>query len=557
MSRLARIAVVGGDTAGARAVAGAVVSLLTAVGRWVEQVPADADLDPYAAVVLPRSRGWKTVRERYAGPLVVVDADLLGGRPDAEFLPLLSGAPRATLAIGDTHALLPCPLPPLAGPPPGDAPRGLVARAPSGAAYALPVVVSPALRTVAGFWSLAALVEQTVAGVLNEQTALYAAPWPRGVRAARALTYDLDGLEADGVLPRFAARDRPATLFCTADALGRLDAGDTTGEIAAHGDVHRGFGDARTNLARVDRMLDAFRAARLAPRGFSPPNSTYSSDLAPLLARFRYVRLGYQERGLRFYPEPRGDGVLVPVSYYTDFLQRYVGPEECARLLARFCRWAEATSVLAVPCFHPCLWPEPLARFLDQAGGDVWEATLGELTDWWTRRRAALAAVATGGEAAPADLALVRATPAERLAALRPRDGALRGDARPRTARVVVGEREVSVVAAMAEPAADVDIPLAGRWRALGWLPGPLRRAASRALLPVANETGMHGCLYRDLGVAAEVTRGALRLPVVAADEPVMVRHPVGADAGRAARRLVRRLVVPALARLRPDRTSA
>ena len=321
--------------------------------------------------------------------------------------------------------------------------------------------------------------------------------------------------------------------------------------------MHRGFGDARTNLARVDRMLDAFRAARLAPRGFSPPNSTYSSDLAPLLARFRYVRLGYQERGLRFYPEPRGDGVLVPVSYYTDFLQRYVGPEECARLLARFCRWAEATSVLAVPCFHPCLWPEPLARFLDQAGGDVWEATLGELTDWWTRRRAALAAVATGGEAAPADLALVRATPAERLAALRPRDGALRGDARPRTARVVVGEREVSVVAAMAEPAADVDIPLARRWRALGWLPGPLRRAASRALLPVANETGMHGCLYRDLGVAAEVTRGALRLPVVAADEPVMVRHPVGADAGRAARRLVRRLVVPALARLRPDRTSA
>src|SRR5205823_104338 len=88
-----------------------------------------------------------------------------------------------------------------------------------------------------------------------------------------------------------------------------------------------------------------------------------------------------------------------------------------------------------------------------------WEATLGELTDWWTRRRAALAAVATGGEAAPADLALVRATPAERLAALRPRDGALRGDARPRTARVVVGEREVSVVAAMAEPACGPTVP--------------------------------------------------------------------------------------------------
>src|SRR5207249_2675768 len=62
MSRLPRIAVLAGDTPGARAVAGAVTSLLTAVGRWVEELPASADLAPYTAVILPRSRGWRAVR---------------------------------------------------------------------------------------------------------------------------------------------------------------------------------------------------------------------------------------------------------------------------------------------------------------------------------------------------------------------------------------------------------------------------------------------------------------------------------------------------------------
>ncbi|TMA62476.1 MAG: hypothetical protein E6J68_14045, partial [Deltaproteobacteria bacterium] len=299
-------------------------SLLTAVGRWVEELPAGADLAPYTAVILPRSRGWRAVRERHAGPLLVVDADLLGGRADPAFRRLLGGTPRASVSVGESRVLLPRPLPALAGAALGEAPPGLVAQPYPGIGYALPVVLTPALRTVAGFWSLARLLEEAVAALLGERTVLYAAPWPRGVRAARALTYDLDGLEADGAPPPFALHARPATLFCTADALDRLGATGPDCEIAAHGDVHRGFADARTNLARVDRMLETFRAAGLTPRGFSPPNSTYSSELAPLLARFRYVRLGYQERALRFYPQARADGVLVPVSYYTDFLQRYV-----------------------------------------------------------------------------------------------------------------------------------------------------------------------------------------------------------------------------------------
>lgn len=53
MTEIARIAIVAGDTPASRAVAGAVRSLLTAVGRWVVEVAADADLAGHALVVLP------------------------------------------------------------------------------------------------------------------------------------------------------------------------------------------------------------------------------------------------------------------------------------------------------------------------------------------------------------------------------------------------------------------------------------------------------------------------------------------------------------------------
>jgi hypothetical protein len=84
MSRLAPIAPIApvvGDTAAARVVASAVGSLLTAVGDWVVETPPSADLSGYAAAILTRSRGWRAVRAVYAGPLLVVDADLLAGRP--------------------------------------------------------------------------------------------------------------------------------------------------------------------------------------------------------------------------------------------------------------------------------------------------------------------------------------------------------------------------------------------------------------------------------------------------------------------------------------------
>lgn len=542
MSRLARIAIVTEGTAGPRAVAGAVASLLTAVGRPVEQVGPEDDLAPYAAVILTRSHGWRAVRERSAAPLLVLDADLFAGRADPAFARLLGRPLTSYVTVGQTRVLLPCPLPPLAGRPLGDLPPGIVTEAEPGVGYGLPVVVAPALRTVGGFWSLAALIDQAVAALIGERTSLYVEPWPRGFRAARALTYDLDGLEA-GKLPAVVAR-RPATAFCCADWLPYLGGAAAGLEIAAHGDVHRTFDDPETDLPRIDRMLDAFRAAGFAPRGFSPPNTVYGSPLPPLLERFSYVRIGYQERALRFFPEAVGRGFQISASYYPDFMQRYVGTAEYTRLLARFCGWAEATSTLAIPCFHPCLWPEPLHAFLDAPVGDVWETTLAEVIDWWAHRRRALVQVAEAGEgAAPPDVVLVRATPAARIASLRPVDGERPVTTGPRAAsRVTVDGRAVRVVPAAEAPAASVDVPLGLGWRPVGWLPGRLRRATSRALIRVTNKNGLHACFYQDLGVAPDVHRGSLRLPVVAGDEPVMVTYPVAADLGRFARRVARRL---------------
>ncbi|HYR95343.1 MAG TPA: hypothetical protein VEM57_01350 [Candidatus Binatus sp.] len=542
MSALARIAIVTGDTAASRAVAGAAATLLTAVGRPVEQVGARDDLTPYAAAILTRSHDWPVVRERRVGPVLVLDADLFGARVDPAFAHLLGGPPTDHVTVGSTRVLLPRPLPSLAGRPLGDLPPGLVTEAEPGVGYGLPVVVAPALRTIGGFWSLAALVEQAVAALVGERTPLYAEPWPRGFRAARALTYDLDGLDGGNLPPMVASR--PATAFCCADALPYLGAAAADLEIAAHGDVHRAFDDPATNLGRIDHMLDAFHAAGLTPRGFSPPNTVYSSPLGPLLERFSYVRIGYQERALRFFPEAVGRGFQTSASYYPDFMQRYVGTAEYTRLLARFCDWAEATSILAIPCFHPCLWADPLHAFLDAPVGGVWETTLAEVLDWWAHRQRALAAVAEAGEgASPPDVVLVRSTPAARLASLRPVDGERPPTTGPRSAvRVKVDGRRVRVVPAADGPAASVDVPLGLGWRPLGWLPARLRRATSRALIRVTNKNGLHACFYQDLGLTPDVRSGSLRLPVVAADEPLMVTHPGAADLGRVARGMVRRL---------------
>jgi hypothetical protein len=356
----------------------------------------------------------------------------------------------------------------------------------------------------------------------------------------------MDDLADDGVLAPLAAAGRPATLFTCADTLDRLRVRAPQLEVAAHGDVHRPFADPRTNLERIDRMCAAFHAAGCEPAGFSPPNLVYTSPLGPLLERFAHVRIGYQERGFGFFPTTVSGGVVTGVSYYPDYMHRYVGIDEYVRLLRSYCEWAKATASLAVPCFHPAVFPDVLRRWVDAPAAPAWETTLAEVAVWWQRRARAMESVATmGASTAPADVVLVRTTPAERLTALMPANVAPAAVERRRAARQVqVAGHAYRVVPASPVPAADVEVPLGAPWRAVGWLPGALRRRAANALLPVANKNGLHAAFYADLGLAPDVVGGSLVLPIVAADEPLMLAAPAARD--------VRRFVGSALRRLAP-----
>jgi hypothetical protein len=536
MTGLAPIAIVAGETPAERTVAGATRSLLTAVGRAVDECRADADLAPYAAVVATSAAAWRTVRRGYAGPVLVVDADLLTGDVDAVFRARLDGVTSTSVDLGGIEAPLPRPLPRLRGEPLGDAPAHLAVAAGDRTGYALPVVIAPAIRTARGFWRLASLLEQAIAALVGTRLVTYVEPWPHSRRSARVLTCDLDDLVDTKPLAPLVDSGRPATLFCCSDALARYGAPTPAIELAAHGDVHRSFNDPETNLGRVDRMLGEFLAAGHDPRGFSPPNLAYNSPLAPLFARFEYLRLGFQERGLRFFPTDDG-GVTVAVSYYTDFLQRYVGAEEYGRLLGRFCRWAAASGVLAVPCIHPAVWPASLRACLESVPADgVWETTLAEVAAWWTRRRGAIAALGRG-EVPPADVVVRESTPAARLAALEPPEEETHAPtARGPASVVTVSGRGYRVLPAAEEPSATTEVPLSSSWQGLDWLPRGLRGVASRALVQVANRSGLHACYYRDLGLTPEIHHGSVHLPLTAPEEPLILTHPVMSDLRRLAR---------------------
>ncbi|HJQ83427.1 MAG TPA: hypothetical protein VKA21_05080, partial [Candidatus Binatia bacterium] len=172
MTILRPIAILSGDTPAARAVAGGVASLLTAVGRWVEEVPAEKELGRYAAVVVPRAASVAAARARYGGPILVVDADLLDGAVAPAFAARLGGPVASSLDAFGVPLLFPRPLPVLAGNTLGDVPAGL-AVACDGGGYALPLPVTPALRTVAGFWSLARVLEGAIAALIGEANVVY------------------------------------------------------------------------------------------------------------------------------------------------------------------------------------------------------------------------------------------------------------------------------------------------------------------------------------------------------------------------------------------------
>ena len=124
-----------------------------------------------------------------------------------------------------------------------------------------------------------------------------------GLQRGVCPTLDLDDLRRRG--PAFeSALDTayPSTLFACADQLDAVPASTDMLEVACHGDVHIPFDNNDTNEARIETMWSRFGAAGRHPNGFSPPYLAYSSPRASLAARFSYLRIGYMEKELLFFP---------------------------------------------------------------------------------------------------------------------------------------------------------------------------------------------------------------------------------------------------------------
>lgn len=517
----ARIAVVTGQGPAAHAVSGAVVSLLTALGRWVEEVPPGAPLAGFAAVLAADAAAWRTARAAYAGPLVVVDAGALDVTAQPSPLPTDGRFAPGDVDLGVARIVFGQSLPKLAGDPIDGCARGVAVRADDRTVYVLPVVLTPSFRTAAGFWRLAAVLDRALVALLGDALGPYVEPWPDGAPAARSLTCDLDDLTAAAQLEALGTAGRRGTLFACADSLPLIRTLENGFEVAGHGDVHKPFGDDATNLGRVDAMVSAFADEGRGVEGFSPPNLIYSSSLAPLSNRFRHLRLGYQGQSWRFFPT-RTDGLVVTrVSFYTDFLHRYVGHDECGRLLASADAWSASTRALSVPCFHPGLWSGPVDAYLRHTPPPAWETTLREIAAWWERRAAALLRLHEGVASREAALRLVESTTDARVTALlgAARD-ATTAPAPAGPARWVgVAKRQFVVVPAAARPAVDVQVRLGGAWPLATVLPSPWRRR----LLRVANGGGVTAGLYAALGARPDVRAGGVRLPMVVPDEPMLL----------------------------------
>lgn len=526
----APIAMITGQGACAHGVSGVVLSLLTALGRWIEEVPRETDVAEYALVLVPDVPTWRAIRARYAGPIVVVDAGLALGQSAPPEVRTVGGRLVERIAIDGGMIVVPCGLPALDGAAVAGTPAGVAVQLDARTVYSLPVALSPGFRNPRGFWRLAEWLDRCVVALLGAAAGPFVEPWPDGARAARSITCDLDDLQSAAQLADLADSGRPGTLFACADGIPHLRGIAAPFEMAGHGDVHEQFSNDATNLSRVDAMCEAFAQAGWPLRGFSPPNLVWSSAIEPLATRFEHLRFGYQGPTWRIFPTRLGETIVTRISFYTDFLHRYVGHEETGRLIASADVWATETRGMSVPCFHPGLWTEPMRAYLRTPVPTAWEATLADITSWWRRRHVALARLARGEAVVEPGLRVVPEGIDARIAALldgvTSRTGEAAGQGRS-VRQVEVAKRPYTVV-----PAADesgVDVPLGRSWAWAGVMPSSWRRA----LLRVANRGGVTAGLYSALPLAPGLRGAAAQVPWRVRDEPLLLTPVRWRELGR------------------------
>ena len=402
----------------------------------------------------------------------------------------------------------------------------------------LPFFLTPEIQDNRVFWRCAEILATHVGVALERRAFSYVEPWPSGYGAAFVLTLDLDDLEQrDPAFESALDTAGPSTLFACADQLDAVPASTANLEIACHGDVHIAFDNNATNEGRVETMWRRFVAAGRQPNGFSPPYLAYTSPRASLAARFSYLRIGYMEKELLFFPRFSHGVVVSGVSFYPDHALKYVPASLFHLMIDRYLSWSRTRGFLATLCFHPALFTDAYGPYLQRQDIGVWRATMADVASWWRLRERSLLRLHNDDRTdvgVDRRLVLTRQEPSARIRALMsddvdaaPPDGGESIDRqRSRFGTTVVCNTTTRLVKHVELSTGDV------------FQQPPRRGFRKRRMMSVAVNTknGFHGCFYGRLGFEAQVNGDVLRLPFLAANEYLVVgaRPRLGAAAHRA-----------------------
>ena len=529
-----RIGIVAGTSPASLLSAQCVYSLLTRIGHWVDVIEDDSLEGPYDLLVFTSPQAQAALIATTQKPLIIYDADRYAGpaASNRRTLRLVLGGQKLssafTEAVMATDTVLTC----------DDHGRCIAIRTEDRRIWSLPFFLTPEIQDNRVFWRCAEILAMHVGVALERREFTYVEPWPAGYSAAFNLTLDLDDLgRRDPAFESVLDTAYPSTLFACADQLDAVPASTDTLEVACHGDVHIPFDNNDTNEARIETMWSRFGAAGRHPNGFSPPYLAYSSPRASLAARFSYLRIGYMEKELLFFPRLSGGVVVSGVSFYPDHALKYVPGSLFHSMIDRYLSWSRSRGFLATLCFHPALFPDAYRPYLQRQDIGVWRATMADIASWWRLRERTLFGLHSGagaGVAVDRRLVFTRQEPSARIRTLTSddRDAAPTENGQsPELRRSTFGT--TVVCNATSRLAQHTELSTGDVFQR-----PPRRRFRQRGTMSVAVNTknGFHGCFYGRLGFEAQVNGDVLRLPFLAANEYLVVGSGprLGAAAHRA-----------------------
>jgi hypothetical protein len=520
--KIPRIGIVAGPSAASQLTAQCLYSVLTRIGHWIQQIDDHRIDESFDLLVFTSPQSQAALLECTRQPRIVYHPQHFAGpaatAPESSRVVLggveLSSAFDVAAMAGDAITL-------------DDEGGCLTVRTDDRTIESLPFFLTPDLQDRRVFWRCAEILAMHVGAALQRSEFSYADPWPEGYVAAFALTFDLDDLTQRNTAFESALQTAaPTTLFVCANQLHALPPIGANLEVACHGDVHVPFDNARTNEARIDTMWKRFVAAGFAPQGFSPPYLAYTSPRATLTRRFGYLRMGYMERELLFFPRFADGGIVSGVSFYPDHALKYVAPSRFHSMIERYLTWSRNRGFLATLCFHPALFPDAYRPYLPRQEAGVWRATMADIASWWRVREQTLVKLRDGDPIETIGLVLSREAPAARVRRLMAHDvDAVQNDDDRSLDYSRSGAGATVVYNPSDRIARDVQLPRGEVSRESP--PGELR-GHEQPLVEVNTKNGFHGCFYGRLGFEARLNGDAtsLYLPFVAGNE-YLVSKPV------------------------------